>query len=339
MKKKITGITAACLLAISLAACSSGGAAEAESAASSAASEQAESVVSEQAESAAEETAEESEAVSEAEEAAEPEEDPYADPDPAVAAQYPGTWVCGRASMTIEASEDDTYMVFIDWGGSVSEVSHWEYTCYFDGVSLVDDGRGVREEITYSEDGEVVNSEIAYSDGAATFTIKENGMLIWKEFKEDAAADMEFERVEIVTPAPDAEAFAENYFRPVSGYHPGTAGSSLQEAQAAYAAVSFADDNELFRMDQDAAMVDEVRANMLSAWESLTDEERAAFDENILSLSGLVDSCFSDWESVKPSFEDAGVAEQMEQYIYDPLAPVAWDNLFSNTMTIGNDEG
>ena len=130
---------------------------------------------------------------------------------------------------------------------------------------------------------------------------------------------------------PSAEIFAEFYFRVVGGYHKGTAGASLEEASAACDVLCFAVGNELHLAD-----IEELRANMLEGWESLSDEERADFDANFADLDALLKSCFEDWDSVRGRFEDAGVSETMDDVLSNEMAGECWEILSAHTWTLGN---
>ncbi len=136
-----------------------------------------------------------------------------------------------------------------------------------------------------------------------------------------------------VVSVPDAEAFADAYFRAVAGIPEATAGASLAQAQVACDVLGFAFYNELWLPDTDA-----LRANMLEAWESLSDEERANFDLNFPAFNELLNSCFEDWEANRSRFEDAGVAETMEELMENGTAQWSWDELSANTWTLGNSE-
>ena len=136
----------------------------------------------------------------------------------------------------------------------------------------------------------------------------------WVESKEEAAV-----------PVPGADAFADGYFRVVAGVPRATAGASLAAAQAASDVLGFAAANEL-------------RANMLAAWESLTDDERMNFDENFPGLNDLVNSCYEDWEANYGRFDDAGAAEKMEELMADEAARQSWEVLSAHTWTLGNSE-
>lgn len=108
---------------------------------------------------------------------------------------YVGTWVCGRASITIEPDANG-YSVKIHWGNSAAESSEWEYFCLFDGEKLMNHGDGVYKIVTYSEDG-TGTEDVQYEDGAVTFNFA-GDKLIWNDSKENAGDGMEFEKVEIV---------------------------------------------------------------------------------------------------------------------------------------------
>lgn len=112
---------------------------------------------------------------------------------------YSGAWICGRASMEI-ALEDSGYKVFISWPSGAAEVSEWEYSCVYSFVSDALEAMpfGIRTDLIYGEDGEIASSNVIYEDGEATFSLDENGYLLWQDAKEDAGKDMRFERVEIL---------------------------------------------------------------------------------------------------------------------------------------------
>lgn len=134
--------------------------------------------------------------------------------------------------------------------------------------------------------------------------------------------------------APSAEDFCEKFFTPVISWHPGTAGSSLKLAMAACEVLKFAADEDLRNTDVPA-----MRDNMLKAFESLSAEDQAVFDENFMSIYALIDSCFEDWESNRGAFEDSGTAEEMAALLEDPTVRVSWEVLRNNTFTMGNSDG
>ena len=132
-------------------------------------------------------------------------------------------------------------------------------------------------------------------------------------------------------PAPTAEELAEGFFGPLSALESGTAGASLKTAVAASEVCAFAAEHELYNPDAES-----LRANMLIAFESLSEEEQAAFLQGFDAASALLDACLTDYEANRGVFEDAGVADAMDEVMYDPLNRLAWENLRDTTLTIGN---
>ena len=135
-------------------------------------------------------------------------------------------------------------------------------------------------------------------------------------------------------PVPSAALFAEEYFRVVGSFHPGTAGSSLRRAHAACGAYRFAAEHRIGSTD-----IPLLRSTMLEAWESLSEDERGWFDDNFMDVVTVIDNCLSDWESERPLFEDAGVDGEMAALLADPTAQENWSTLLAHTLTLGNSEG
>ena len=100
-------------------------------------------------------------------------------------AAFEGEWVSGRAQLTIEEL-DNTIHCTVNWGSSAFDSALWEYEAMYDEVSgeLTTLESGVKSDVTYGEDGEIVSSEIEYDDGAAAFTLNDDGTLTWTNFKE-----------------------------------------------------------------------------------------------------------------------------------------------------------
>ena len=138
------------------------------------------------------------------------------------------------------------------------------------------------------------------------------------------------------SPAPaqalTVEALTEGYFNVLSGLESGTAGASLKTAIAASEVCAFAQAHALYAPD-----VESLRANMRAAFEAMRAEDRAAFWQGFDAVRALLDDCLEDWETVRPQFEDAGVAAAMDGIMADPLNRLAWENLRDHTLTMGND--
>lgn len=253
--------------------------------------------------------------------------------DVSVPEEYRGVWVCGRAELRMIRA-DSGYIALIHWASSYAEHSSWVYTLTYDPANdcLTDAGTGVRGTTLFSDDGTESTYTEEYKDGTASFRLNDTGKLLWEDAAEDAGRDMEFEKVDFVGIYPTQEDFADGYFRVIGGYHPGTAGSSLGQAQAAYKAYLFAMTHQVWNAD-----IPTLRADMLAAWEGLTDQERADFDANFISVVRLISDCMDNWDAHKGVFADAGVdADRMGELLKDIEAREAWSTLVSHTLTMGN---
>ncbi len=142
------------------------------------------------------------------------------------------------------------------------------------------------------------------------------------EVTEEAAATMEM---------PTLEAFADRYFSPLFNLEAGTAGASMKTAIAASEVCTFAMEYALWDPE-----IQTLRDNMLAAFETLGEDEQAAFWDGFEAVRELLDSCLEDYDANRGLFEDAGVAETMDQVMYDPLNRLAWENLRDHTLTMGN---
>ena len=121
----------------------------------------------------------------------EPAAQPAPDPD-----NWSGVWQCDRASIEI-VWEEEGYRVLVRWGSSAWEETEWEYSCYYheDDNTLVSMPFGMRTDLVYSEESELPAYTIVYEDGQATFSLDEEGHLIWTDEKENAGEGMLFEYI------------------------------------------------------------------------------------------------------------------------------------------------
>ncbi len=250
--------------------------------------------------------------------------------------EYKGAWACERASIDL-IRKDSGYIGMIRWGSSYDTQAEWKYTLSYDADNncLTDKGRGTKSVVVYAEDGAEVSRTVEYTDGTVRFSINEDGKLIWEDGKENAGDNMLFEKMDLSGFMPTQEQFIEGFFHVIGGYAKGTAGSSLAEAQAAYKAYDFAQSHRLWSAD-----ISTLRSCMLNAWESMTDDERSAFDANFISIITLIKICMADWDANKGVFIDAGVPEdRMEILLQDAESIASWETLSSNTLTMGNSDG
>lgn len=245
---------------------------------------------------------------------------------------YIGSWECDDLYEIEIAKTDADYKVVVK-SDDDREMKIFSYDCYFDGASLVSNETGERFDLVLDDD-ELISLDTVWTDGATALTIGADGNLTWSEFKEDTGAGLSFRRGSSVEEAPSVEDFCEDYFLPANSWHPGTAGSSLKLAAAACEVLEFAEDEDLWNTDIPA-----MRDNMLKAFESLSDDDRAVFDENFMSIYALIDSCFEDWESNRGMFEDSGTAGKMAALLADPMVKVSWEVLRNHTFTMGNSDG
>ena len=160
-----------------------------------------------------------------------------------------------------------------------------------------------------------------YPDTYFTFPINSDSLIADEGFQSSMPGEM-----------PTADEFVEGYFAPLLTLEPGTAGASLKTAIAASDVFAFAVDHGLYDID-----VEPLRDNMLEAFESLTGDEQTAALEGFSAVRALLDDCMEDYEANRPVFEDAGVAEYMDEAMSDPLNRLAWENLRDHTLTMGND--
>ena len=108
---------------------------------------------------------------------------------------FEGRWVCERAAIDI-ADIGDVYDVKVVWGNSAFDQTEWHYTCLFDVERnlLYSSEPGTKEIVGCDENGARTVLSTEYEDGAATFALDDDGMLIWDDAKEHAAEGMRFER-------------------------------------------------------------------------------------------------------------------------------------------------
>ncbi len=243
---------------------------------------------------------------------------------------FVGSWVCGRALLEIAPDGEDNYKCFIRWGSSASETSTWEYNCYCDGEKLVSFETGVRYDLTFTEDGSIAERKLVFDDGAAAFELTENGKVVWTDSKAypDGGVN-EFERTELAFDTPLHEALAEDYFRAVGSFHPGTSGGTLAKANAAAQAFSCAAGRRFW-----SVYADTIRFELQAAWESLNDDERSAFKENLDAVAEMIDAAKDDWAGVKGAFEDAGAAADMQSLLLDPTNYISWSILYEQTKEL-----
>ena len=116
--------------------------------------------------------------------------------------------------------------------------------------------------------------------------------------------------------------YTDNVFRPLINMEVGTAGSSLRTAQIAEEILSFAAGRQLWNTEESAR-----KAAFSEAWGNLSEEEKVTVKDNFRDIAGLVDGAFSDYESARGNFEDAGVGAEMEELVKSEDAQKSWKAL------------
>ena len=119
-----------------------------------------------------------------------------------------------------------------------------------------------------------------------------------------------------------AAEYTDNVFQKLINMEIGTAGSSLKEAQIAEEILSFAASREIGNVEESAR-----KAAFSEAWGNLSEEEKVTVKDNFRDIAGLVDGAFSDYESARGNFEDAGVGAEMEELAKSEDAQKSWKAL------------
>ena len=97
------------------------------------------------------------------------------------------------------------------------------------------------------------------------------------------------------------ELLKDRILTPAIAFHPGTAGSMLQSAQAAAKILSFCTEHQLRQEDEE-----HLDRMMKDAYALLYEDEKGWLQENLPGLIGLIDSMFADYDKVKGMLEDSG---------------------------------
>ena len=229
-----------------------------------------------------------------------------------------------RAGMEItewdEANGKD-FHAQIFWSGSYADRMVWDMDLEFDPASgeLVYKG-GRKAEVTFNEDGLIANEDVKWEDAEGSFSMAEVGELRWTDSRQEDSGDFVFARV-FAYDVP-AEEFSASLFSKLTGLESGTAGSSLKQAQAAQEILSFAADMQIWNIDAYSRT-----AAITEAWNGLSDEEKALAKQNFDGVAELLDKAFKDYESVRGTFEDAGVGEDMKALSVNVYAKRSWNAL------------
>lgn len=163
-----------------------------------------------------------------------------------------------------------------------------------------------------------------WQDASGTLKLDGQGALRWLDSREADAGAWTFARA--VAPPPSAEACLKQYLRPIAGMAPE---DTTQAAQAAEAALRFAWRQETWNVPYDAAM-----DSLTAAWEALSPAEREAVESKLDGLMDVIDRAVEDYDSVAPTFDAAGVGDNMRKLAASVEAVCAWEALSSMTVAL-----
>ncbi len=122
-------------------------------------------------------------------------EEPWEDVEiPEEARVFEAAWTCGGSLVEVFA-EDGGFRVSVTVPGAYPEGTVWEYSCDYnaENKTLVSMPTGIKAPCTLSADGTYDLGASVYEDGQATFSLNEQGQLVWNDEKEQAGEGMAFD--------------------------------------------------------------------------------------------------------------------------------------------------
>ena len=237
------------------------------------------------------------------------------------------TWFDERMG---EEASAQKYVVFMRWPSSDSEVSTYHILGSLDetGKKLTYTG-GMFVDYTFDDDGKVNEEDTALleDNGTGCFTITENGTLLWEDSYLAEAAEMTLNR--LIPSVPSAEEIKAGYYQQAIELEEGTAGSSLKLAQAVERVFQFCSVSSFWCMEYEPfakALVD--------AQNSLTAEEKAAFDQHRGALTLEITRLLNENEEMGSAYEDAGVEAQMIELRNDPAVRLSVETFIFAVETL-----
>lgn len=243
--------------------------------------------------------------------------------------RFVGQWEDGYSQraymMILPADHYGVYRVVLHWGDSAFSFAEWDMTASRDEASdSIRYTDGSRFYVSLREDG-TEDRALDWDSSEGRFFF-EGSVLHWEDSKEESAGDLFFSR--LTAEAPSAEDLIENYFRPVLSVAPGTSGTMLRTAQAAYTSLRFASDRALWSGDMSA-----LHARLGEAWAGLSAEEKAAFEESVYAVQELVVNSSVSWADYEAIFADAGIdGSEMQALEADPAAMESLCRLFDSAV-------
>ena len=214
--------------------------------------------------------------------------------------------------MGTEAS-GNRYVVIMTWPETAFMVSLYQMIGTLDeaGKILTYEG-GLLGEYAFDENGELneENTGLLEDNGCGSFTLTEDGGLLWDDSYLKESKEMRLERQ--IADAPSAKDIQRNYYQKVIGLESGTAGAALKLAAAVCDVFQFCSVAPFWAMDAAYA------ANLQAAQEALTAEEKTAFDQKRGALTLEITRLLDEKEEPGGAYIDAGLEDEMIALRSDP---------------------
>ncbi|MBR4473088.1 MAG: hypothetical protein IKS55_05575 [Oscillospiraceae bacterium] len=132
----------------------------------------------------------------------------------------------------------------------------------------------------------------------------------------------EDERKETESITPDQ--IKKEILEPAISFHPGTAGSSLKQAQAAAEIMS-----NISGPDYRYADAEQLKQSMVTAFGMLSEEEQGWLKENLPGVLATVDELFASYPEIPGVFDDAGAEELVEEAMQTNMTAEDWGKIKS----------
>ena len=212
-------------------------------------------------------------------------------------------WSDDRMGETI--GEEDV-IILVYWSSSDSEYNEYRMTgtVSSDGKTL-SYGNGMYTVVDLNEPEDSDDRIHLVEDmGKGQFTMTDQGTLKWEDSYETGAAEMELEPVE--APVPTADELAEQFFRKVAACEMESAGAQLKMAGLVTDLYQFCSTYSFWEISGEALL-----PNLLAAFDSLSDEEKEAFEAAEPMITEEALRLVQEEEELTGSYTDAGVEDQI----------------------------
>ncbi len=240
------------------------------------------------------------------------------------------TWLDERMGQEAGAQK---YVVVMSWPSSDSETTVYHIVGTLDeaGKTLAYEG-GLLGEYISDENGELDEEETGLLDdnGTGTFTMTEDGTLLWQDSALKETAEMVLQRE--IAPVATPEEIREGYYRQLAGLEAETAGASLKLAKAVAEVYRFCAGHPFWAMDTEAYAL-----NLVAAQEGLSEEEKAVFTQNRGALTEEAVRLLDETEELGSAYADAGVEEMMNELRNDPSVRLSVETFIFAVETLNEE--